>query len=93
MTTQSSKAMTLLAAGALVLVGYFLGSMNQSRAVAQDAAAAEPVKPQMSSGAIGVTIPNGGAAVVKGSDGNAYLISQRGVFTRVAQAGKSLPLD
>lgn len=47
----------------------------------------------MSGGAIGVSIPNGGAAVVKGSDGNAYLISQRGVFTRVSQAGKNLPLD
>lgn len=89
MNNSNNKAMTLLAAGALVLVGYFLGSMNGTQAHAQNAAA----EPRITSGALGVSIPSGGAAVLKGSDGNAYIVSQRGLYTKVSQAGKDLPLD
>ncbi len=43
-------------------------------------------------GVIGVSIPNGGAALVKGKDGNAYIVDGRGMFVRASQSGKPLPL-
>ena len=43
-------------------------------------------------GVVGVTIPSGGAALVKGKDGNAYIVDSKGMFVRASQSGKPLPL-
>ncbi|MEX2216094.1 MAG: hypothetical protein WD768_18425 [Phycisphaeraceae bacterium] len=93
-----SGASMLLAAGALLLAGYWLGaSQPASTVVAQDTAAAagdakDAAEAAFSSVPMGVSIPNGGAAVVKGRDGYAYIVDSRGIWVRAAQSGKPLPL-
>jgi len=85
----------LLAGGALVVAGYFAGNSHQATIAADND---RPVKQDVDTGvttghsAMGVSIPNGGAALVKGKDGMAYIVDSRGVFVRASQSGKGLEL-
>lgn len=78
MNIQTAVAITLLG------FGYWLGTTNTPYAHAQ-----ANEKPQSH---IGVSIPAQGAALVKGADGNAYVIGVNGVVIRAANRGKPLPL-
>ena len=96
--TNASRAATLLIGGLLVLAGYLLG-VSQRPAWSQDRPAenaanddAPAAAPTAVIGAIGVSIPPSGAALVRGADGNAYVVDSRGLFVRASQSGKPLPL-
>ena len=91
-TNSQSKIGLILAGGALMMAGYFAGQ-SQPHALAADGDQPPKVDTDTGlSGALGVPIPNGGAALVKGRDGNAYVVDSRGVFVRASQTGKPLPL-
>ncbi len=89
-TTQSRFGM-FLAGGLFATIGFLLGQSPSPMALAQVEGEAKVDAGGMS-GAIGVSIPNGGAALVKGKDGFAYIVDTRGVFVRAAQSGKGLQL-
>lgn len=86
-----SKAAYMLAGGALVMAGYLIGA-GQGAAEAQEPKD-EARQVEAAGCTIGVSIPNGGGALVKGADGNAYVVDQRGLYVRASQAGKPLPLE
>jgi hypothetical protein len=84
---QNKLALVLIAAA--LLAGFGLGVSHPATLAAEgDQAKAEVGH----GGAIGVAIPSGGAAVVKGKDGFAYVITPNGVYVRAAQTGKPLEL-
>ena len=66
-----TRVLGLLVGGVLVLVGYFLGTVNRSN---------EAFAQQRFSGAneFGFAIPKGGAAVVRDATGVVWLIDTRG---------------
>ena len=84
-----TKIMAMFAGAALLMAGYFIGSGQQ----AQVAHAQQANQAADNRGAIGVSIPNGGAAVVRGKDGFAYVVKDNGMFIRASKSGKHLELD
>jgi hypothetical protein len=91
-STLQSKAMMMFAGGALMLAGYFIGVSNNSP-VAHAQAAKQIQNSNANGGVIGVSIPSGGAAIVKGKDGKAYVVQPSGLYIQVSKAGKHLELD
>ncbi len=94
-----SKASLIIAAAALLLAGFWAGAARHSNsAIAQEAAAAQATDAKAeavgtaSSTPLGVSIPNGGAALIKGRDGYAYVVNSQGIWVRAAQSGKPLAL-
>ena len=108
MNHSTSKTGLLLIAAMIAAAGYMLGAAHSPAPLhAQAVAPAEPAPaPGVAApgiaiggdadsgmqGVIGVSIPSGGAALVKGKDGNAYVVDTRGMFVRASQSGKPLPL-
>jgi len=86
-TWTPSKLGYVLAGGAIAAAGFFFGSSQTTPLHAQQDGAAHA-----QGGAFGVSIPNGGSALVKGKDGFAYIVDSRGVYVRAAQSGKGLEL-
>ena len=82
-----SKLGCFVAGACIAATGFFMGASQSPTVLAQPAVEAAPP-----GGAFGVTIPNGGSALVKGKDGFAYIVDSRGVYVRAAQSGKGLEL-
>lgn len=88
----ASRIGMFLAGGALAAASFLMGQSQSPTAHAQADGDAKVEAADGSGIAFGVTIPNGGAALVKGKDGYAYIVDTRGVFVRAAQSGKGLVL-
>lgn len=89
-----SKFGYFMAGACVAAAGFFFGASQTPTLNAQPAATpAEPgVAAVESRQPFGVSIPNGGSAVIKGKDGFAYIVDSRGVYVRAAQSGKGLEL-
>ena len=93
MTTPTQSRIGMFLAGGTLAAACFL--MGQSQSPTAHAQVDGDAKVEVAGGNgtnFGVTIPSGGAALVKGKDGYAYIVDTRGVFVRAAQSGKGLAL-
>ncbi len=104
MNITPSKFGCFMAGACIAGAGFFFGASRTPALHAQSAVTAAAPSPASAPGGaatavvetsgrpFGVSIPNGGSALVKGKDGYAYLVDSRGVYVRAAQSGKGLEL-